>query len=150
MTGPKKLFEPITDDQIKKIHARARQINLADESLYEMVAKQIGIPSITALSKQEAIYLIERLQGQTKWLRPTTPRTEAEIPGDTATLPYFYHVLGIRLYIKALGWDKDHLKNWLAKYMKAPDIRSLDRKQAIAAYVALKNMTEDRDKKAGN
>ena len=142
MTEPIKLFEPVTNDQIKKIHSRARETGLAKENLYKMVAALIGIPTITALSKQEAIFLIDIMQGQTKWKYPAAPRYENEISGDTSTIPSFYHIRYIRLWIKELGWDKDHMKNWLTKYRKVKDIRSMDRKQANDSFIVLKGMVE--------
>jgi len=132
----KKLFEPITDGQIKKIHTRSKEIKLSDERLYSMVEKLIGIASITALSKQAATHIIEREMGPTKWLKPPSARTEDEIPYDASNLPYLSHIIGIRLMAKEFGWDKDHLKNWLRKYMKVGSIRELDRKRARDAFVA--------------
>ncbi len=114
-----------------------------------MVARLVGIPSITALSKQEASHIIERLQGPTKWLRPAPPRTEADIPGDTSGLPFLSHVVGLRLSIKELGWDKEHMKNWLEKYMKVPDIRSLNRTRAKDAFLVLRKI-QDRKQAAGS
>ncbi len=144
----KKLFEPINADQIKKIHARARERRLPKEQLYSMVARLTGISSITALSKQEGSHLIGWLQDPSKWLKPVQPRTKAEIGGDTAGLPYLSHIVGIRLIIKELGWDKEHMKNWLEKYMKVPNIRSLNRQRAKDAFLALRKI-QDRQQGAG-
>lgn len=145
----KKLFEPINTDQIKKIHAQARERRMPEDQLYSMVTRLIGIPSITALSKQEASHIIERLYSPTKWLRPIRPRTEAEIAGDTAGLPFLSHIVGIRLIIKELGWYKEHMKNWLEKYMKVSDIRSLNRQRAKDAFLALQKI-QDRQQGAGD
>ena len=104
-----KVFEPITNDQIKKIHARAREIKLPDEKLYSMIEELIPIPSITALSKQEAVNIIEKLEGPTKWLTPPPARTAEQTEDDTSSLPSLGQIRGIRMIVKTLGWDKGHL-----------------------------------------
>jgi len=144
----KKLFEPITNAQIKKIHARAREIKLPDEKLYSMIKRLIGIPTITALSRQEAGNIIEKLMGPTKWLRPPPARTADEIEGDSSDLAYWRHVDVIRRIVKALEWDKEHLKSWLLKYMKVRTIRELNRERGRDAFVAMKAVQDHQLKKA--
>ena len=140
MTRAIKLFEPVTEVQIKKIHALARKNSIPNADMYQTVADLIGVPSITALSKQEAIFLIEKMQGQSKRRYPVGPVFEDEISGDTSELPSFYHIRDIRLMVQALGWDKQQLKSWLVKYRKIKNIRSMDRTQARATYSVLKGM----------
>jgi len=142
MKQPIKVFEPVTNNQIIRLHSRARQIVLPDTELYEMVAGLIGIASITALSKQEAIFLLDNLQGKRKARFPAGPRFENEISGDAANLPSFYHIRDIRLMFQQLGWDKQRIKSWMIKYRKVKDIRSMDRSQARGTYIALKVMVK--------
>ncbi len=140
MTSNKKLFESITDGQISMIHARSKEIGLSKDRLYLMISKLIGIPSITALSKQEAVHIIEQLHGQTKWTMPPPAGDKGNVHGDVDRLPLLDHVWGIRAIVRALGWDKDHLKNWLKKYMKVASIRELNRIRAKDAFVALRKI----------
>lgn len=141
MTKPIKVFEQVTKDQIIKIHSVIRGAGLPTEDLYKKVADLVAIPCITALSKQEAIFLIDQLQGKGKRC-PSGPLYENEISSDTSKLPSFYHIRDIRLMIKELGWNKQYLKNWLIKYRKIKDVRSMDRKQARISYFILKGMVE--------
>ena len=136
----KKIFEPITSDQITKIHARTAEIGLSEDDLYAMIEQVTGFASISAMSRQEAAYIIDRLQGPTKWLRPLPPQTEDEIWGDASDLPYLGHIIGIRVIAKELGWGKGHLKNWLRKYLKVQSIRKLNRQKAAHAFVAIQKV----------
>lgn len=140
-----KLFEPITNEQIKLLHSAPFSTDKAE--LEKNVCDLIGLASITALSKQEAIFLIDRLQGKTDRRFPARPRFSHEIEGDTSRLPSFYHIRDIRLLFKELGWDKQRMKNWLRKYRKVRDIRSLDREQARATYHILTRMVEGRNER---
>lgn len=140
MARPIKVFEPITKDQIVKVNARAAETGLPEAVLYDMITELAGIPLMTALSKQEAIVLIERLQGESKELRPAWPRCEDEVDGDGSQLASYYHVYDIRLMFKALGWDREEITHWLEKYRKVKNIRSMDRMQARATWAILKKM----------
>ena len=142
MKKSKKLFEPITDPQIEKIFTLIREIDLSEEALYSKVTKLIGFPSVSSLSKQEASWLIDSLQGSTKWSTPLSARYEDEIPGDTSSLPFLSHIIGIRKIVKALGWEKGHFKAWLKKYRKVPNIRSLNRERAKDTFLALRKIQE--------
>lgn len=141
MVKPIKVFERVTKDQIVKIHSVVRDSGLSNEDLYKKVAALVAIPCITALSKQEAIFLIDQLQGKGKRF-PAGPLFENQINGDGSSLPSFYHIRDIRLMFRALGWDKEQIKNWLVKYRKVKDIRSMDRKQARGTYSILKGMVK--------
>jgi len=143
MKKPIKVFEPVTGDQIKILHSKARKRVLTELEMYTQINALIGIPSITALSKQEAIFLIDSFQGKQKRRYPTVPRLENEIEGDTSALPSFYHIRDIREMVQELGWDKQQMKNWLVKYRKVKNIRLMDRKQARISYFILKGMVKN-------
>ena len=143
----KRLYEPVTTDQIKKIHASAREHGVPHETLYSMIEDLISIPSMTALSRQEAVHIIEKLIGDEEWRRPPHARTEEELPGDGENLPTMKQIWAIRMTIKALGWDRKHIKAWLKKYRHA-SIRDQNREQAGDTYVALKAIQEKALKKA--
>ncbi|NLZ17119.1 MAG: hypothetical protein GX087_05225 [Desulfobulbaceae bacterium] len=137
-----KVFEPVTREQIIKMNARAAEAGLSKEELYAMVTVYAGIPFMTALSRQEAIVLIDRLEGK-EWPRyPARARYENQIEGDTSELASFYHVRDIRLMLCELGWGRERIASWLVKYRKVNNIRSMDRKQAKATWAVLKGMVE--------
>ncbi len=133
------MFEPITRQQNRLIHAFARRSAVSDEQLYSMVEEQIGIPSISALSRQEAACLIRRMKtGERQcFLRP---RPENRIARDAARFPNYRHIVAIRLIARDLGWNKDHLKNWLKKYVKVASIAELDRQSAWKAFIGLRQV----------
>ena len=110
MARPIKVFEPITSEQIVKIHARAREIGLLEAGLHEMIAALADIPLMTALSKQEAIVLIEQLEGNYERPYPAKPRYSDKVEGDASQLPSYYHVRDIRLMFRQLGWNREQVK----------------------------------------
>ena len=107
-----------------------------------MIAALADIPLMTALSKQEAIVLIEQLEGNYERPYPAKPRYSDEVEGDASQLPSYYHVRDIRLMFRQLGWNREQVKNWLVKYRKEKNIRSMGRKQAKATWAVLKGMVE--------
>ncbi len=149
MKKPIKVFEPITAEQIKMLHSAP--FEGGTKRLYDRVEELIGIASITALSKQEAIFLIDQLKGKNRFRYPKRPPWEYEIEADLGgDLPSYYHIRDIRLIFKKLGWTKDHIKNWLLKYSKVKDIRSMSRDRAQKTYFALQKMTERERAKRGD
>lgn len=146
MKAPLRLFEPITREQNRLIHAKAQGSALSDRQLYSMVAELIGIPSITALSRQEASCLIHRMErGRTDCF--FHPRYEDQMPGDSARFPNYRHIVAIRLIARKLGWSREHLKNWLKKYVKVPSIAELDRQSARKAFLGLMQIQKHQEKK---
>ena len=121
----------MTSEQIVKIHASAREIGLTEADLHEMIAALADIPLMTALSKQEAIVLIEQFEGDYERLYPARPRYANEVDGDAAALMF-----------RKLGWSREQIKSWLVKYRNVKDIRSMNRKQAKATWAVLKGMVE--------
>ena len=146
MKAPLRLFEPISREQNRLIHVLARGSALSDRQLYSMVEELIGIPSITALSRQEASCLIRRMEsGRTNCF--FKPRYEDEMPGDASRYPNYRHVVAIRLIARRLGWSREHLKNWLKKYVKVASIAELNRQSARKAFLGLMQVQKQREKK---
>ena len=141
----KRLFEPITNPQIEMIFARTNEISLPEEDLYSMITTLIGLPSVRALGKNEASYIIDRLMGPTKWLAPPPARTAEQIDYDSSNLPSYKQIFAIRMFVKDLGWDVDHFYNWLKKYVKKESIRELDRESAHKAYIGLLEVLKRRN-----
>ena len=138
-----RVFEPVTADQLKLLHSApswAAGSGLSRDRLYEDVADLAGIPSMSALSKQEAAFLIERLKGQPGRRYPAPARYENEVAGDASSLPSFYHVRDIRLMFRELAWDKAKIEVWLLKWRRVKNIRALDRQNAQGTWTALKNI----------
>lgn len=143
---PKRFFEPITDGQINLIHAViAEKPNLSYEKVYSMIADLIAIPSIRDLGKNEASFIIDKIMGPTKWLRPPPARTAEQIEYDSSNLPSDKQIYAIRMFVKELGWDKDHFHNWLKKWVKKESIRELDRETAHKAYIGLLEILKKRN-----
>nr|WP_320010587.1 hypothetical protein [uncultured Desulfobulbus sp.] len=136
MKRPIKVFEPIPKQLIKSIHFQGKQHGFSAEYVYHMIKELIGIPSMTALSRQEALFLIGAITRQGVRAIPLPPPFENEVAGG-ADLASFYHVRDIRLMFADLGWDKAQIKGWLKKLAKVEDVRSLNRKQAQKVYFAL-------------
>ena len=140
-------------DQIKKIHASAREKGISEDALYDLVENLILIPSIGSLSKQEACYIIDKLSGKEEWKSPPSCPTEDEIPGG-ADLPTMKQVWCIRNMVKEKNMDREHFNNWMKKYRKITSIRRHNRKQASDTINALKqilaykskNLTADKGK----
>jgi hypothetical protein len=146
MKEPTRLFEPITKQQNRLIHAFARRGVLSDRHLYSMVEEQIGIPSISAMSRQEASCLIRRMKtGQRRCF--FILRTEDRIPRNAYRLPNYRHIVAIRLMVRDMGWSKDHLKNWLKRYVKVASIAELDRESARKAFLGLMQIRRRTQKK---
>ena len=134
-----KIYEPITDEQIKKIHATVKERGASYEKLYAMIEDLILIPSISSLSKQEASFIIDKLLGAEEYQRPAKCKTEDEIPGKGTDLPTMKQIWGIRKMVKQLGWDRVHFKAWREKYRHLT-IREHNRKQASDFFLALKKI----------
>ena len=141
MKRPIKVFEPIPKPLIKSIHFQGRKHGFSQDDVYRLVADITGIPSLTALSKQEALFLIGKMTGQAVRSGPLPPPLENAVEGGAA-LPSYYHVMDIRLIFKELGWDKEQVKGWLEKWIKVEDFRTMDRKQAQKAFYALGKIVE--------
>ena len=137
-------YEPVTNAQIRKIHATRRGRCLADDLVYDVVQDVIGIPSISALSKREAMHVIEYLvnPGSVPDWRgvPWTGKPKND-EGDL--LPYYGHVDGIRAIVQALGWSKDGFKGWLKKYRHVSGIRNMNREQMQKTFVALRKLQQN-------
>jgi hypothetical protein len=145
MKESRRVFEPITSEQNRLIHVFVRKHALSDRQLYSMVEELIGIPSISALSRQEASCIIHRMKTGRRecFLRP---RPEDHMQQDASRFPNYRHIIAIRRMARDLGWSKDHLKNWLKKYVKAASIAELDRQGAWKAFLGLMQICKHRQR----
>jgi hypothetical protein len=130
MKKPILIFEPITGNQIWKIREAARSQNMTDEKKMEMVAGLIGIPDITALSKQEASFIIDRIQGTATSDRPYPPKMINQMNDEASTLPTSGQIYLIRHTVKDLGWSIERFKTWLFDHTGRPSICDISRADA--------------------
>ena len=137
-------YDPVTVAQIKKIWAAARELGVADDTVYDLVEEVIRYPSVSMLSKNEARQVIARLVNPgAMHNRGGIPWTYKPVNDRGEPLPYFGHVNGIRSIVLALDWPKDGFKGWLKKYRHASGIRSMDRGQVQKTFVALRNLQKN-------
>lgn len=128
----------VTNEQIKKIHAIARERGMDRDLLHEHVEMLTEKSSIRALTKQEAIVLIDSLEGKTVG-RPVENR---------ATSKQMHYIYGL---MKELRWvtedgkpDMDRLNRFLQSDkagFKLADYRWLNVGTASNLIEALKSMT---------
>lgn len=137
------LFEPISESQESMVYYSAR--NLPKEILDKMVADLIGIPDVSALSKQEASFIIDRLLGATEPNRPRWPKTADQLKGDTSELAYYRQIYFIRKTIQDLGWSLERFKDWLHKYTGQTSIRNLNREQVRKLHFLAMDLVKQRN-----
>lgn len=65
MKLPCKVFGPTPIPLIKSLHFAGKKHGLSEADLYRMDADLIEIPSITAMSKQEVLFLVDSISRQT-------------------------------------------------------------------------------------
>lgn len=146
MKKPQLIFEPITEDQARLIDALINdQMDLSIDEIGSMIADLTGLPCVDSMSKQEASFIIDRLKGNQEWEHPRSARTKEAIGKDCSSLPYFNQVFFIRKSVQSLGWPVDRFSEWLFKITKVRSIKSLDRDQTKAAYVAMIHVLKARN-----
>jgi len=132
----KRFFEKITEKQSWKIQTLVNQSQkFDDEKLYSMIENLTFIPSIHSLSKQEASFIIDILQGCKEQSRPFPPRTAEKIKNHTNSLPSIGQIYFIRESVRSLGWDAGCFKEWLKKITGASNLNELTMGSAQKAYI---------------
>lgn len=146
-TTPKKdttfVFEPVTDRQLEKIWAEAAISGMPDAAVREIIEKLTGLELETALSKQEADYLIKRIMGprsKVGLLEPWKPKRASRLDYDTSNLPRLTHIRDIREFMVYLGWKPWKIKAYLQQKRKVSTIRDLDREGARKTHWHLQQM----------
>ena len=105
----------ITPEQLKKIWAKAREIGVSEDRLRDTVERISGRRSIKALTKKQAVRVIDSLQAQDPAIIDlATPRQETLIE---------------RLKIDA-EWTDDHLMNFVFKKFMRGRINEIRRSEA--------------------
>lgn len=118
-------MDKISYPQIKKIYGLAKQAQLDNDELHDLVSKVTGSHSIKALSKQQAIKVIDRLTG--KKLR------ERASPNQ---------IWQLNKLAEELGWNSDprRLRNFLEAQHNVSHPSYLSPVAASKTIEALKSM----------
>jgi hypothetical protein len=126
----------ITDNQIRKIWAVARENNFEEDFVRHIAEQVSGRPSISGLTKDEAIKVIDRLTGKQIKGNQQAPR-----PANMATTKQLWKV---RQLIKDLGWDDNpkRLEAYLLKYTGVAKLEWLTKQKAIGLIDGLKAILE--------
>ncbi|WP_018750687.1 phage protein GemA/Gp16 family protein [Paenibacillus sanguinis] len=121
-------MEKITYPQIKKIYGLAKQAKLNDDELHDLVQVVTRSTSIKALSKNQAIKVIDRLTSLLKGYPPTraTPN----------------QIWQINKLAEELGWKSDprRLRHFLENRLHVSHPSYLSPEAASKTIEALKNM----------
>lgn len=130
----------ITDSQIRKIWAVAREKNLDEDTVRSIAAQVSGRPSISGLTKTEAIQVIDRLEAKTNQAKPSRP----------ANMATEKQIWKIEQLARELGWDGSpkRLEGFLLKYTGVAKLEWLPKQKAIGLIDGLKAMLERRQQAA--
>lgn len=129
----------ITTPQIRKIYVTARDLGICNELLHTYIFNLTGQEHISALTKKEAMKIIDGLEVR------RMEKEEENIPGR-ATKP---QQKLINQLVKRLNWEKEpwRLKGFLKKYAKVEEVKWLTPRQASNIIEGLKKVLE-REKKS--
>lgn len=120
----------ITTAQIRKIWATSKQRNLEKEDVYGILEKLTSKTSLSELSINEAIKVIDKLEGK------ITENTNNQITNR--------QLWKIKELAKQLGWDGEpkRLNGFCQKYAKVDRVHWLTRYQAKNIIDGLKNLLQ--------
>lgn len=122
--------EPISQAQMRRIWAMAREQHMDKDMLHDLVANVTGSNSISSLSKKQGVKVIEALSriGQSGHDRPDRASKE--------------QIWKIRQYEKELGWDDNpkRLEGFIKRYGSVDKPEWLTPAKAWRVIEALKKM----------
>lgn len=111
------------------IHIVKKELGLSDEDYRDILERETGVRSAKDLD-QHGFQLLMRYFTRSDYYRINqyglTFRQKA----------YINHLT------KEIGWDEQHLNNFLAKYFKKPAVAKLNKKEASKVIEALKNINQ--------
>lgn len=118
----------LTNKQIQKIYAMAREIGLSDDGLHDVVYGLTGCESIRRLSRQQAMRVIDRLNALTG--------VRKDVPNRASEAQQLY----ILRLAKEMGWagDAARLRGFLEKKAGVSDVKFLKIDDARRIIEALK------------
>ncbi|MEW6423159.1 MAG: phage protein GemA/Gp16 family protein [Bacillota bacterium] len=123
------MAEPATKAQIKKIWITAKQLGMDEVDLRGLVGNLTGANSVQAMTKAQAIRLIDYLlDRQNKDYRPEMASRQ--------------QIWKIKQLAAELGWQDHQLKGFLRKYAGVESLRWLDARRAYNAIEGLKKLKE--------
>lgn len=117
---------PITPEQKQKIWVIARKRGMSDDELRDIVERISGQRSTRALSKGQAIKVIDTLEnGPREWTVYTQDKDPKEIAfASKDQLALIDHLK------KETGWDDERLMNFIKKVYKRDGLKKLRVKEA--------------------
>jgi len=139
-------MEQITSKQIKKIWATARELDLSEEKLRDLVEEISGARSISNLTKRQAIEVIDRLEARKRYRFRKEGRSY-----DRKATPWQYKAIRRELTKLSRFLEPDHLQNWCQKYLKRTSFEGLSSKEAqkvLHAMVSFRKRLEIRAPKS--
>lgn len=130
----------ISNSQMRKIYAMAKELDLDNDLLHAFTMNIVGEERISHLSKLQAIKLIGELEYKKTGIRKNVS------PKSRATTEQIYK---IRALEKELGWNDNpkRLQGFIRKYSKVDNIRWLTEKAASNLIEGLKKILEREQEK---
>lgn len=122
--------------QIRKIYGTAKELKIDNELLHTFVFNTTGCKSVAALTKYEAIEVIDRLEQR----KSGRKRFFEETPGRASVKQ-----LGLIKHLeRELGWDDNpkRIMGFISKYAKVDALHWLTPYQASNIIEGLKKLVE--------
>lgn len=117
---------PVTPEQIQKIWVVGKKRGLSDEDVRDIVERISGQRSTRALSKGQAIKVIDAIEnGSRRWIVYSQEEEPKEIVfASKDQLALIDHLK------KEAGWDDERLMNFIKKVYKRDGLKKLRVKEA--------------------
>lgn len=112
------------------IHIVKKELKLSDEEYHRILREEAGVESSKNLTEE----------GFQRLMRHLVRSRHYVLNRNGLTLRQKLYIEHLR---NALGWDAEHLSNFLHKYFKQANIMVLSRVQASNAITALKHILEE-------
>lgn len=131
----------ITQAQMRKIYAMAKELNLDNDLLHSLVFSLTGMEHMSALRKMEAVNVIDELE-----YRKTGQRKKNTYRANRATQDQIYKIKRLE---KELRWSDNprRLKGFIRKYAKVDNLDWLTFKNASDIIEGMKKLLERERKK---
>lgn len=125
----------ITNAQIKKIYVTAKELGIGNELLHTFIFNLTGQEHISALTKYEAIEVIDKLERR-KGGNELKKRISNKITPE--------QIWKIKQLEKELGWDENpnRLKGFIKKYAKVDVLKWLTLNQASNVIEGMKKLVD--------
>lgn len=131
----------LSNDMLRKIYASARELNLDNDLIHSFVLNMTGSEHISALTKSEAIMIIDELEYKKTGVRKKTPYRANMATED--------QIFKIKALEKSLGWSSNpkRLKAFTKKYSGIEELKWLTFAKASKLIESLKKILEKNNSK---